>query len=157
VEANPAVVAIQGPAYEARAYGGATARQLVTPWVFLLGLMSLLLVTRHTHQEEETGRAELVSAGVVGRHAWLAAALLYVLAVNAVLAVITALALIAKGLPAAGSIPTGRRLRPGRAGVRRRGGDHRPADPVRAARQRDGLRRAGRGLPPPGHRLSLGA
>jgi len=104
VGANPAVVAIQGPAYDASTYGGATAWQLVTPWVFLIGLMSLFLVTRHTRQEEETGRAELVSAGVVGRYAWLAAGLLFVLAVNAVLAVITVLAFVAVGLPAAGSI-----------------------------------------------------
>jgi len=104
VGANPAVVAIQGPAYDASTYGGATAWQLVTPWVFLIGLMSMFLVTRHTRQEEETGRAELVSAGVVGRYAWLAAGLLFVLAVNAVLVAITALAFIAMGLPAAGSI-----------------------------------------------------
>jgi ABC-2 type transport system permease protein len=104
VGANPAVVALQGPAYDAHTYGGATAWQLVTPWVFLIGLMSLFLVTRHTRQEEETGRAELVSAGVVGRYAWLAAALLFVLAINAVLVTITALAFIATGLPAAGTI-----------------------------------------------------
>ena len=104
VGANPAVVAIQGPAYDASTYGGATAWQLVTPWVFLIGLMSMFLVTRHTRQEEETGRAELVSAGVVGRYAWLAAGLLFVLAVNAVLVAITALAFIAMGLPAAGSV-----------------------------------------------------
>jgi polyether ionophore transport system permease protein len=104
VGANPAVVAIQGPAYDASTYGGATAWQLVTPWVFLIGLMSLLLVTRHTRQEEETGRAELVSAGVVGRYAWLSAGLLFVLAVNAALVAITALAFIAMGLPAAGSV-----------------------------------------------------
>jgi ABC-2 type transport system permease protein len=104
VGANPAVVALQGPAYDASTYGGATAWQLVTPGVFLIGLMSLLLVTRHTRQEEETGRAELVSAGVVGRYAWLAASLLFVLAVNAALAAVTALAFIAMGLPAAGSI-----------------------------------------------------
>jgi ABC-2 type transport system permease protein len=104
VGANPAVVALQGPAYDASTYGGATAWQLVTPGVFLIGLMSLLLVTRHTRQEEETGRAELVSAGVVGRYAWLAASLLFVLAVNAVLAAVTALAFIAMGLPVAGSI-----------------------------------------------------
>ena len=104
IGANPAVVALQGPAYDASTYGGATAWQVVTPGVFLLGLMSMLLVTRHTRQEEETGRAELVSAGVVGRYAWLAAGLLYVLAVNVVLAVITALGYVAMGLPAAGSV-----------------------------------------------------
>ena len=54
IGANPAVVALQGPAYDAGTYGGATAWQVVTPGVFLLGLMSMLLVTRHTRQEEET-------------------------------------------------------------------------------------------------------
>ena len=93
-----------GPAYDAGTYGGATAWQVVTPGVFVLGLMSMLLVTRHTRQEEETGRAELVSAGVVGRSAWLAAGLLYVLAVNLVLAALTAIGYLALGLPAAGSV-----------------------------------------------------
>jgi ABC-2 type transport system permease protein len=104
VGANPAVVALQGPAYDASTYGGATAWQVVTPGVFLIGLMSLLLVTRHTRQEEETGRAELVSSGVVGRYAWLTAALLYVAAVNLVLAVVSALGYVAVGLPVAGSL-----------------------------------------------------
>jgi ABC-2 type transport system permease protein len=103
IGANPAVVALQGPAYDASTYGGATAWQVVTPGVLLIGLMSILLLTRHTRQEEETGRAELVSAGVVGRHAWLAAGLLYVLAVNVVLAVLSALGYVSAGLPAAGS------------------------------------------------------
>src|SRR4030095_7102290 len=48
-------------------------------------------------------RAELIAAGVVGRRAWLAAGLLYVLAVNVVLATLTALGYIAMGLPAAGA------------------------------------------------------
>ena len=104
IGANPAVVALQGPAYDAGTYGGATAWQLVTPWAFLIGLMSILLVTRHTRQEEETGRAELVSAAAVGRYAWLTSSLLYVLAVNLTLAAITALGFVALGLPAAGSV-----------------------------------------------------
>jgi ABC-2 type transport system permease protein len=104
IGANPAVVALQGPAYDASTYGGATAWQLVTPWTFLIGLMSVLLVTRHTRQEEETGRAELVSAAAVGRYAWLTSSLLYVLAANLVLAALTALGFVAVGLPAAGSV-----------------------------------------------------
>ena len=104
IGANPAVVALQGPAYDAGTYGGATAWQVVTPWAFLIGLMSILLVTRHTRQEEETGRAELVSAAAVGRYAWLTSSLLYVLAVNLALAAITALGFVALGLPAAGSV-----------------------------------------------------
>ena len=104
IGANPALVALQGPAFDASTYGGATAWQVVTPGVLLIGLMSILLVTRHTRQEEETGRAELVSSGVVGRYAWPAAGLLYVMAVNGVLAAITALGYISQGLPGAGSI-----------------------------------------------------
>jgi ABC-2 type transport system permease protein len=104
IGANPAVVALQGPAYDASTYGGATAWQLVTPWTFVLGLMSILLMTRHTRQEEETGRAELVSSAAVGRYAWLTSSLLYVLAVNLVLAAVTAGGFVAVGLPAAGSV-----------------------------------------------------
>jgi ABC-2 type transport system permease protein len=104
IGANPAVVALQGPAYDASTYGGATAWQVVTPGAFLIGLMSLLLMTRHTRQEEETGRAELVSAGVVGRYAWLAAGLLFVVAANVALAALSALGYVAVGLPAAGSV-----------------------------------------------------
>jgi len=105
IGANPAVVALQGPAYDASTYGGATAWQVVTPGVLLIGLMSILLVTRHTRQEEETGRAELVSSGVVGRYAWLAAALLYVLAVNVVLAVLSAWATSRRGCRRPGRSP----------------------------------------------------
>jgi ABC-2 type transport system permease protein len=104
IGANPAVVALQGPAYDASTYGGATAWQVVTPGVFLIGLMSLLLMTRHTRQEEETGRAELVSAGAVGRNAWLAASLLFVLGVNVVLAALSVLGYVAMGLPVGGSV-----------------------------------------------------
>ena len=104
IGANPAVVALQGPAYDAGTYGGATAWQVVTPGVFLIGLMSMLLVTRHTRQEEETGRAELVSAGVVGRYAWLTSSLLFVLVVNVVLAAVTVAGYVAMGLPVAGSV-----------------------------------------------------
>ena len=104
IGANPAVVALQGPAYDAGTYGGATAWQVVTPGVFLIGLMSMLLVTRHTRQEEETGRAELVSAGVVGRYAWLTSSLLFVLVVNVVLAAVTVAGYLAMGLSVAGSV-----------------------------------------------------
>ena len=104
IGANPAVVALQGPAYDAGTYGGATAWQVVTPGVFLIALMSMLLVTRHTRQEEETGRAELVSAGVVGRYAWLTSSLLFVLVVNVVLAAVTVAGYVAMGLPVAGSV-----------------------------------------------------
>src|SRR5690606_9262266 len=39
------------------------------PYLFLLAaLMNIMLVTRHTRVEEQTGRAELIRASVTGRH-----------------------------------------------------------------------------------------
>ena len=73
----------------------------------LAALMSVLAVVRHTRQNEETGRAELVGAAAVGRHAGLAAALMVTVAANIVLAGLLGLAGIVTGLPAAGSFMTG--------------------------------------------------
>ena len=78
------------------------------PYLFLLtALMSVLLVIRHTRAEEESGRAELVRAGVVGRHAHLTAALVVAVLANlAVLVVVTGLA-VATGFATTGSLLAG--------------------------------------------------
>ena len=73
----------------------------------LAGLMSVLAVVRHTRQNEETGRAELVGAAVVGRHAGLAAALIVTVGANLVLAVVLGLTGIVTGLPTEGSFVAG--------------------------------------------------
>jgi ABC-2 type transport system permease protein len=73
----------------------------------LAALMSIFAVVRHTRQGEETGRAELVGAAVVGRHAAMAAALLVTVAADAVLAVLLGLAMIVAGQPVAGSFAAG--------------------------------------------------
>ena len=53
-------------------------------------IMSLLIVVRHTREEEETGRQELLSSGVVGRRAALTAALLTVAIANGAVALLVA-------------------------------------------------------------------
>ncbi|MDT8435102.1 MAG: hypothetical protein RQ731_10165, partial [Anaerosomatales bacterium] len=69
------------------AYGG---------YLFLIiALMSILVVIRHTRVEEQTGRAELVRASVVGRHAPLTAALITAVIANAIVAALVALMMIA--------------------------------------------------------------
>ena len=73
----------------------------------LAAVMSITCVVRHTRQNEETGRAELLGAAVVGPAAELAAAVLVTLGANLVLAPLTALGLIAAGQPAAGSFAAG--------------------------------------------------
>jgi len=71
----------------------------------LVGLMSSMLVVRHTRQNEQAGRLELVRSAIVGRHASLAAALLLALLVNVVLvATFTATLVVASELPVAGSL-----------------------------------------------------
>src|SRR5699024_8083674 len=73
----------------------------------LAALMSILLITRHTRAEEESGRAELVRANVVGRQAHLTAALIVAVLANlATLVVVTALVLAA-GYAAMGSLLVG--------------------------------------------------
>lgn len=69
--------------------------------------MSYLAVVRHTRQNEETGRAELIGAGVVGRYASLTAALMVVVGANIALGAVNVLALLANDLPLAGSLATG--------------------------------------------------
>ncbi|SCL22830.1 ABC-2 type transport system permease protein [Micromonospora pallida] len=72
----------------------------------LTALLSTFAVVRHTRQNEETGRAELLGAAVLGRYASLTAALLVTVAANLLTAALVALALVGAGLPAGGSVAT---------------------------------------------------
>jgi ABC-2 type transport system permease protein len=73
----------------------------------IVGLISVLVVIRHTRVEEETGRRELLGATVVGRHAGLAAALAATFGANLVLAALVAMSMISQHLPATGSLAFG--------------------------------------------------
>ncbi|TNY37988.1 ABC transporter permease [Thermomonospora catenispora] len=87
--------------------GSITMTETFSFTAVLVALMSSMAVVRHTRQNEETGRAELIGAAVVGRHAMLTAALLVVVAANAVLALLIGGVFLALGLPAAGSLGAG--------------------------------------------------
>ncbi|MGH8824867.1 MAG: ABC transporter permease [Jiangellaceae bacterium] len=73
-------------------------------------LMSTLCVVRHTRQNEETGRSELIGSAVVGRHASLTAALVVAVGANVVLGLLSTLVLVGQDLPVAGSIGSGAAL-----------------------------------------------
>lgn len=92
--ANPVMALIGGPGYGFDDI--TTARFLVGLYgaYVMIGaaLMSIMTVSRHTRVEEQTGRAELVRANVVGRHAQLAAALILVTLLNVLMAALMALA-----------------------------------------------------------------
>src|SRR5690606_18879882 len=73
VGANPSFAIIFGPAYNLETAGGFTVWRFGTIAALLTSLVAAFTVTRHTRQEEDTGRQELLSSTVVGRYAPLTA------------------------------------------------------------------------------------
>ncbi|SEF13210.1 ABC transporter permease [Jiangella alba] len=90
---NPATVALTGPAYGTDNYtfGAMTANELLLWVAIAMALMSVLLMVRHTRAEEETGRTELLRAGVLGRHAGTTAAFTVVAGANLLIALLLGL------------------------------------------------------------------
>ncbi|RKN40554.1 ABC transporter permease [Micromonospora endolithica] len=84
--------------------GAVVVAETYVTLALLAALLSTFAVVRHTRQNEETGRAELLGAAVVGRYALLAAALLVVAGANVATAALLAAGFVASGLPVAGSI-----------------------------------------------------
>lgn len=72
--------------------------------IVLAALMSILMVSRHTRTEEQSGRAELMRAGPIGRMAPLTAALFVTLLANLALSVLLSLVLIGQGYEVADSL-----------------------------------------------------
>jgi ABC-2 type transport system permease protein len=97
---SPAGLAFTGPAHYLTdyTYGSMMSHQMLGFILIFVGIMSVLMVARHTRTEEETGRAELVRAAVVGRHAPLAAALTLTVAANLALALLLTVSLGSLGL-----------------------------------------------------------
>ncbi|MFC3502624.1 ABC transporter permease [Micromonospora krabiensis] len=84
--------------------GNVVVAETYVTLVLIVALLSTFAVVRHTRQNEETGRAELVGASMVGRYAPLTAALLVVVTTNVLAAALLALAFTGGGLPLAGSV-----------------------------------------------------
>jgi len=103
-QGNAGAIAFNGPVQGLTTVGGEVAFQSGSFALVLVALMSLLMVTRCTRAEEESGRTELLRASALGRNAQTAAALLLVTAMNLVLALAVGVGLIAQGLPPAGSV-----------------------------------------------------
>ncbi|MYT30834.1 MULTISPECIES: exporter of polyketide antibiotics [unclassified Streptomyces] len=106
MNASGSLRALYGPVF-GDSLGGLVAWRMAGLGAVLAAVMSLLIVVRHTREEEETGRQELLSAAMVGRWAPLTAALLAALLADAGVAALTAAGLTAAGLPAVGSLALG--------------------------------------------------
>ncbi|MFF4520316.1 ABC transporter permease [Streptomyces bluensis] len=87
METNASLRALIGPVFD-DSLGALTAWRVGIYAAALAAVMSLLVVVRHTRDEEESGRQEMVSSGAVGRRAPLTAALLAAAVANGVLALL---------------------------------------------------------------------
>jgi ABC-2 type transport system permease protein len=106
VQANPAAVLLSGPGYGLENYtlGALVANEVALAVMVAAAIMSIQLVVRNTRAEEESGRAELVRAGVVGRRAALTAALLETALANAAVALAMTAGLVGAGLAVVDSL-----------------------------------------------------
>ncbi|MFE3851813.1 ABC transporter permease [Streptomyces griseorubiginosus] len=104
VATNSSFRALIGPVF-GDSLGALTAWRVGVYAGALAAVTSLLIVVRHTRDEEESGRQELLSSGVVGRRASLTAALLAAATANAVLALLVTAGLAGRG--AAGALALG--------------------------------------------------
>lgn len=88
-------------------YGALMVWRVGDTLYILLGLMAILTIFRHTRNEEETGRQELLGAGVVGRFAPLTASLVVTCGACFLTGALTAIGSIGLGFEVTGSIAFG--------------------------------------------------
>ncbi|MFE0078845.1 ABC transporter permease, partial [Nonomuraea sp. NPDC059023] len=103
---NPVILLMQGPSF-GDSLGAIAAQQRGAATMVFAALASIILLVKHTRSDEEQGRRELVGSAAVARHTPLTAALVVVLAANAVLAVLITVVCVSAGLPLAGSLAWG--------------------------------------------------
>jgi ABC-2 type transport system permease protein len=104
---NPAALAFNGPDQALDTVGGQVAFQIGAFGLTLVGLMTILMVSRLTRNEEENGRLELVRSMAVGADAPIAAALGVVTFMLVAIGAAVAVGLLAMDLPFAGSVVLG--------------------------------------------------
>lgn len=100
---NPALLSFYGPLY-GTSLGSLTAWRDAAFASLGMGLLSIFLVVRHTRADEESGRLELIGSAVVGRHAALVSAMVTACIANVAVGTLMAVAAIALGLPATGTL-----------------------------------------------------
>ncbi|MEU0372087.1 ABC transporter permease [Streptomyces sp. NPDC006283] len=96
MSANSSMRSLVGPVF-GDSVGGLVAWRFGTFAAALAAVMSLIIVVRHTREEEETGRQEMLSSAMVGRGAPLTAALLTAVVANSVVALIITAGLAGQG------------------------------------------------------------
>ncbi|MGO4890362.1 ABC transporter permease [Anaerobacillus sp. MEB173] len=96
---NPAMTAMVGPGDLANyTIGAMTAHQMLLMTAAVVGLMSILLVARHTRGDEEDGRLEMIRSLPTGRLSYLNATLVVITGTCVALTLINGLGLYALGI-----------------------------------------------------------
>jgi ABC-2 type transport system permease protein len=109
---NPIMVGMMGPAYgvDSPTTGSIYAFMMLLWSVMAVAIMNIIMVVKHTRSDEEHGRAEVVRSLPVGRLANIHATMIAAGIINAILAVLLGLALVAtgtEGMDFAGSMMCG--------------------------------------------------
>lgn len=107
IDAAPAFLALTGPVFDGSSIGGLTAWRSVATAVVILGLISVVVVVRHTRQEEESGRQDLVLSAAVDRGSPLAVALSAAAVLNGLAAGLIAAVMVGQGESLEGSLLLG--------------------------------------------------
>ncbi|WP_326660378.1 ABC transporter permease [Streptomyces sp. NBC_00385] len=100
---NSSLRAMYGPVF-GDSVGALVSWRMIAFGAALAAVMSLVVVVRHTREEEETGRQEMLSSAMVGRRAPLTAALLAALIANAGLGLVIVAGMAASGAGGAGAV-----------------------------------------------------
>lgn len=104
MNANSSMRALYSPVF-GDSIGALSAWRIGVYAAILAAVMSLIVVVRHTREEEETGRQEMISAAMVGRRAPLTAALLAAFVANAAVGLLIAAGMAGQG--SAGALALG--------------------------------------------------
>jgi ABC-2 type transport system permease protein len=107
---TPAVAALTGLPYAAGTLGGILNIKLWMTLAVALSFAVIFLVTRNGRAEEESGRTELLRAGVLGRHAYSLADWIVVAVFAAIVGLACSVLAISQGLPAPGALLMGASL-----------------------------------------------
>jgi ABC-2 type transport system permease protein len=109
-QSSAALIAMTGRPVGLDSVDRAAAFEVFLTMAVVVALMSIFLVVRHTRADEEAGRAELVRATRVGRHAPLLAAVALLVLANLGVAVAVAVVAVVAGLGVAGAVLLGASL-----------------------------------------------
>ncbi len=104
INSASSTLAMFGPIHDINSVGALATFKTGMMCLLAVAVLAMRLVVRHTRQEEETGRLEMIGAAVVGRYAPLTAAVIVSVGASIVAGLGCGLSLMAAGLPASGSM-----------------------------------------------------